>query len=299
MKRVVSISLGSKTRDHRATITLLGQEIQVERIGTDGDVEQAKRLYEALDGEVDCFGVGGAILGIEVQKRRYDFSSVWKMVEGVRHTTIVDGEGIKNTVERRIMQYVDEKIGSEIPEKKAMIVSAVDRFGMALSFDQAGYDTVFADLMFVFGVPIPVRSIAGLVRLLRIIGPIATKLPMSALYPTGTKEDVIVPKFTKYYHRAWVVGGDCNYIRRHVPDDMQGRIIVTNTTTASDVEAFRSRGIKYLVTSTPRLGTRTFGTNVLEAALVALAGKGRPLTTEETAEYVEMLDLRPQIERLN
>jgi len=36
MKRVVSVSLGSSRRDHKATLQLLGQEVTVERIGTDG-----------------------------------------------------------------------------------------------------------------------------------------------------------------------------------------------------------------------------------------------------------------------
>ena len=299
MKRVVSVSLGSKSRDHQGTLSLLGEDVIVERIGTDGDVEQARRLYEELDGRVDCLGVGGAVLGIEIEGRRYDFRSMRKLVENVKYTPIVDGEGIKNTIERQAIQYVEREIGREIPEKKALLVSAVDRFGMALSLRDAGYQTVFGDLMFVFGLSIPVRTVPGLVRLLRTIGPIATQLPMSMLYPTGEREEHIVPKFEKYYRWATVICGDCNYIRRHIPDDMQGKVIVTNTTTAADVEAFRQRGVKYLVTSTPRIGTRTFGTNVLEAAIVAASGKGRPLSMAEMAEYVAALDLHPQIETLN
>jgi hypothetical protein len=57
------------------------------------------------------------------------------------------------------------------------------------------------------------------------------------------------------------------------------KIIATNTTTAADVELFREAGIKYLVTSTPVLEGRSFGTNMMEAALIAASGKGRALTT--------------------
>lgn len=299
MKRVVSVSLGSRSRDHKAVLNLLGKEIQVERIGTDGDVAEAKRLFEALDGQVDCFGVGGAILGMEIRGRRYDFHHVHRVLEGVRQTPFVDGEGIKNVIERRMLQYVEGEIGAEIPEKKGLVVSGVDRFGLAQSFVDAGYQMVFGDLMFVFGLPIPVRSIGGLVTLMRIIGPLATRLPMSVLYPTGNKEDVIIPKFERYYRWATVIGGDCNYIRRHLPERMAGKVIVTNTTTASDVQIFAQRGVTYLATSTPRLGTRSFGTNVLEAALVALAGKGRPLTHKEIEGYVQTLGLHPQIQKLN
>ena len=54
MKRAVSISLGSVKRDKKVTITLLGEEISIERIGTDGDVEKATQMYNELDGKVDA-----------------------------------------------------------------------------------------------------------------------------------------------------------------------------------------------------------------------------------------------------
>ena len=41
MKRVVSISLGSSLRDYQITVKVLGQHVEVRRIGTNGDVAQA------------------------------------------------------------------------------------------------------------------------------------------------------------------------------------------------------------------------------------------------------------------
>ena len=66
MKRAVSISLGSTKRDKAVDVTLLGEKVRIERIGTDGDMEKAAQLYRSLDGEVDAFGVGGADLGLTV-----------------------------------------------------------------------------------------------------------------------------------------------------------------------------------------------------------------------------------------
>ena len=41
MKRAVSISIGSSKRDKAVQVTLLGQPVSIERIGTDGDMEAA------------------------------------------------------------------------------------------------------------------------------------------------------------------------------------------------------------------------------------------------------------------
>ena len=71
MKRAVSISIGSSKRDKAVEIELLGEKVSIERIGTDGDMEKAAQMYRELDGKVDAFGVGGADLGIYVDRKWY------------------------------------------------------------------------------------------------------------------------------------------------------------------------------------------------------------------------------------
>ena len=299
MKRVVSVSLGSKSRDYQIVVKLLGQEISIERIGTNGDVRQAKQLYEELDGQVDCLGVGGAVLAFDALDRSYAFPAVYALIENVTRTPVVDGGGYKHIMERRVAQYVARELGDLLSSRTAMITSSVDRLGLTLAFADAGFDLVIGDLMFALDIPIPLRSLRSFNRLVHILGPFLRFLPMSMVYPTGEREDVNTPKFAKWFRWAQVIGGDCNYITRYMPLDMRGKIIATNTTTARDVQLFRERGVSYLVTSTPRLGTRSFGTNVMESVLVALAGKGRALEPDEVEEMLSALGWEPNVEKLN
>jgi len=299
MKRAVSVSLGSSTRDKRVTLTLFGEEITLERIGTDGDVERAIQLYNELDGKVDAFGVGGIDLGFNVAGRYYPLHSAQKLVAGVRRTPVVDGGGLKHTLERRVAQFIEEHIGDEIQPKRVLIPSGVDRYGMVLSFADAGYEMIIGDLGFALGLPIPIRTLRAFHALVRVLLPILSHLPLDWLYPTGEKQEETVPKFESWYQWATVIAGDCLYIKRHMPERLDGKVIVTNTTTETDVERFRECGVRYLVTSTPRLEGRSFGTNVMEAALVALAGEGRPLSTEELEEWLDRLGLEPTIQKLN
>ena len=84
-----------------------------------------------------------------------------------------------------------------------------------------------------------------------------------------------------------------------MPDRLDGKVIATNTTTQADIEIFRASGVKYLVTSTPVLEGRSFGTNLMEAALIAASGKGRKLTKQELGELLEQLGFKPQMQTLN
>lgn len=298
MKRAVSVSIGSSARDHRVEVELLGRRIRIERIGTDGDIARAAQLYQQLDGQVDALGVGGTDLDLRVAGRKYPFPQIYRMVSAVHETPVVDGGGLKHTVERQVMQFVEREIGSEVHPKTCLVTSAADRYGMAESAVQAGYETVFGDLMFGLGLPIALRTLSAVRIMARVVAPIVTRLPFQWLYPTGEKQSQVVPKWTTYYRWASVIAGDFHYIKRHMPAQLAGKVIVTNTTTPEDVEFLRERGIAYLVTSTPRLEGHSFGTNAMEAALVALAGKGRPLTQVEIRALLAQLDYRPTIQKL-
>ncbi len=298
MKRVVSISIGSSDRDHKVEVELLGERLLIERIGTDGDINKAAQLYARLDGKVDAFGVGGTDLALRVGEKVYRFPQIMRMVSGVTRTPIVDGGGLKRTLESEVMQFVEREIGHYISPKTCLVTSAADRYGMAESAVRAGYETVFGDLMFGLGLPFPIRTLQGVRLMASLIAPLVTRLPFEWLYPTGEKQAQNVPRWEKYYRWASVIAGDFHYVRRHMPLRMDGKVIVTNTTTPQDVEFLRSRGVAYLVTTTPRLEGRSFGTNVMEATLVALAGKGRPLDVDEIREMISRLNYKPSIEKL-
>jgi hypothetical protein len=301
MKRAVSISIGSSKRDKTVELELLGEKILIERCGTDGDMEKAALLYKELDGKVDAFGVGGADLGLMVDQKWYPLYSVQKMVRYIKTTPVVDGEGLKNTVEKRLASVIEAQIGNYIQTlgKKAFITAGADRWGMTRSFIDAGYECVFGDLMFSLGIPIPLRTERALKRLAALLMPIAGRLPFEWIYPTGEKQEKRIPKWEKYYQWATVIAGDCHYIRRHMPDNLEGKVIATNTTTTMDKEIFRKAGVKYLVRSTPVLDGRSFGTNMMEAALIAISGKGRKLNYDELRSLLDQLGFDPQIEELS
>lgn len=299
MKRAVSISIGSSKRNKTVIVELLGEKVTIERVGTDGSMEKAAQLYRDLDGKVDAFGVGGTDLGLTVGQRYYPLYSMQSMVRFVKRTPLVDGAGLRHTLESQIAQFIEKQIGEYIKEKRVLVTAGVDRWDMAMSFTSAGYLCIFGDLMFALGIPIGLRSIRAVKFLASIMLPVVGRLPFEWIYPTGEKQEKRVPKYEKYYHWATVLAGDCHYVKSHMPFRLDGKVVATNTTTPDDVEQFRQAGIKYLVTSTPVMDGRSFGTNMMEAALIAVSGKGRKLTDTELTQMLDQLDFHPQLQQLN
>jgi hypothetical protein len=223
------------------------------------------------------------------------------MVRFVEKTPIVDGTGLKITLEGKAAAFLDREIPDYIQQygRKAFIMTGADRWGLTRSFSEAGYECIFGDLMFSLGIPIPLRTARQLKILAALVMPIAGRVPFEWVYPTGEKQEERKPKHENHFQWATVTAGDCHYIKRYMPNDMKGKVIVTNTTTPSDVELFRKVGVKYLATATPVLEGRSFGTNMMEAALIAISGKGRVLTHDELTKLLDQLNFEPQIQELN
>jgi hypothetical protein len=298
MKRAVSVSLGSSSRDKKVTTRLLGEEVQIERIGTNGDEQKAYEMFCELDGKVDALGVGGIDLYVHALRKDYPLYAGLKLVRDVKKTPVVDGGGLKATLETRVMQDVEKQLGDVIQPKTALLVAGLTRGGMSNSFIKAGYKVTFADLMFGLGIPIPIYTVSMANFAAAVLMPIVGRLPIEMLYPTGEKQLEVVPKYEKYYQANKVIAGDWLYIMQHSPEKMNGKVIVTNTTTEADVQFLKERGVHYLVTTTPVLDGRSFGTNMFEAALVAAAGKNRALTVAELDQIIDDLGLKAQIQDL-
>src|SRR5690606_26964872 len=158
---------------------------------------------------------------------------------------------------------------------------------MAEALHGAGCDLMLGDLVFGLNIPIALRSLKALERVGTLALPIVTRLPFKILYPTGSKQEAVQTRFSRYVHWADMVAGDFHFIRRNMPADLTGKTILTNTIVKQDIEELQRRGARRLVTTTPELEGRSFGTNVLEAILVAFAGEGRELTPQR---YLELLE---------
>ena len=298
MKHVVGISLGSSQRDHAVTVEMMGEKCRVERFGTNGDMERMIGLIKEYDGKVDAFGLGGIDIYISAVDKRYTLRDARKLVQAAQQTPIVDGSGLKHVLERRVIEYLVANTGIFKERHRVLITSAMDRLGMAQALFDAGCDVTLGDFLFVLNVPLPLKSLKSLARLARFIAPIVVRLPFSMIYPTGEQQGENKPRQVKYFLENEIIAGDFHFIHRYMPPELPGKIVITNTVTSDDVRYLKERGVKTLVATTPEMEGRSFGTNMLEAILVSLAGGKSELTEDQYDRMLEDLKITPRIEEL-
>ena len=300
MKKVVSISIGSSTRNKTAEVEILGEKFVIERIGTDGDLKKAIELIKELDGKVDAFGMGGIDLYLSAGNQRYIIKDALPLKNAAKITPIVDGSGLKNTLERKVIKYIQKKGIVDLKGKKVLMTSVMDRFGMAQAFYEEGARLIIGDLMFALNIPIPLHSLKVVYFLSFIIVPIVVRLPFEMIYPTGDKQlKIDSKKYERFYKEADIIAGDYLFIKKYMPERLDGKIIVTNTVTQEDVEMMKEKGVKMLITTTPNINGRSFGTNVMEGVLVAIAGKKQEeMTPQDYDELLDKIGFEPRIEYL-
>jgi hypothetical protein len=231
--------------------------------------------------------------------------SLLPLVKGVRRTPLVDGTGLKMTLERQAVLEVDRQIGMHLKGRQALVMTAVDRWGMAEGAREAGFQTTFGDLIYSFGIPVPIKSERAIRLLAALIAPLATRMPFHWLYPVGKAQEHRKPTAVKYFQQADVILGDCHYVWKYMPDQLNGKTVITNTTTREDVDFFRKAGVRFLATTTPVYDGRSFGTNLMEAAIIAASGRKELVDYSRPGDYfpwiegmIQKLHLVPQIQEL-
>ena len=162
----------------------------------------------------------------------------------MKKTPVVDGSGLKNTLERAAVELPADGAGLELRGKRVLMVSALDRFGMAQALVAAGADMIFGDFIFALDLDRPVRGLDEFEEMARKYLPDACKLPFQFFYPTGKKQDrPPQPKYPEYYDDAEIIAGDFHFMRQYMPDRLDGKMVLTNTLTAERRRrAARARG---------------------------------------------------------
>ncbi len=275
----------------------MGEEFDIARIGTDGSIDKAIAKLKELDGTVDAIGLGGIDVYLYAGSDRYAVRDGLRLLDAAKITPVVDGSGLKNTLERQAVAYLQAELGIVLRGKRVLMVSALDRFGMAQALVEAGADVIFGDFIFALDLDRPVRGLEEFEEMARRYLPDACKLPFQFFYPTGKKQDrAPQAKYPEYYDDADIIAGDYHFMRQFMPPRLDGKTVLTNTVTTDDIAFLRDHGIAQLITTTPDFGGRSFGTNVVEAALVAMLGKRwSDVTEDDYTGLLRRLDLKPRV----
>lgn len=299
MLRVVSISLGPSSRDKAVEIELLGRRLMIERIGADGQIDRFARFLRQYDGVADVLCLGGLNLRISWAGVDYPVRQVRMILRDVCSTPVVDGSTLRAVLEPLTLDALDDEGVISPAEARVLMMNALDRYGLARAIGERCREVIYGDLVFSFGIPVPVRSLSAMDSWARMLLPVVTRLPHQWAYATGVHSNRISSGHESYYDWADMIAGDFSYIRHYMPERLDGKVILTNTTTAGDIDLLSARGARCVVTTTPEIEGRAFAMNVTEGVFTALLGRcPDEITPDDYISVAHELGWQPQIRHL-
>ncbi len=287
MKRVVSISLGPSAQDRQFEVELLGQKVQVEKRGTDGDMDRAAVLIRELDGQVDAISLDSMNTKFIVGRKTWIHHEVTALARRAKKTPVVDGTELRRTLERWAVAYMDKAFPGMFKNKLVFVPSGIDRHSMATVLESHGARVVFGDMMFQLGLEFPLKSFKQLELYCKFAMPYLCRRPYKALYPVGHRQTTKRPLGTHWFQKADIIAGSVHYINRYGPDSLRNKVVITNTLQKEDLERMRDKGVRLVLTTTPELSGESFGTNILEAIFVAILDK--PFEEIKTDDYLNLI----------
>lgn len=299
MKRVISVSLGASSRDKWAEMEILGERVLLERLGTDGSLRRFERLLRQFSDTADVLCLGGMNLGVHWRGEFYPYTQVQRIVECVENRPVVDGSGLKATLEPLTVQVLAERGLVEYSESRCLMAGTLDRYWLARALCDRCKEIVFAETLSVPGLKGPMTSMERLDRWAGRLLPILTRLPYRWTHPAGARAEE-TRRVSRLVKGCELFAGDFVCLRPFLPEDLSGRVIITNTTTSDDEMMLRSRGLRLLVTSTPVISGRAFATNVMEGVFVSLLNRPpSELSGEDYLDLASEMNWEPEIRRLS
>ena len=276
MKTVVSVSLGSSSRDHRAQVDAARRAVRHlarrhRRLDRARDRSSCTRSTARSTRSASAGSTSICTPGRSAT-RCATACGCWRRS---KPTPVADGSGLKNTLERAAVRVRARRPRLELRGRKVLMVSALDRFGMAQALVDAGADVLFGDFIFALDLDKPVRDLAEFEAARREVsaGRVQAAVPVllsdRAANKTGRRSRN-TPSTTTKPTSSPATTTSC---ASSCPTGSTAKLILTNTVTENDIAELRARGAAQLVTTTPDFGGRSFGTNVIEAALLAMLGK--------------------------
>jgi predicted amino acid dehydrogenase len=302
MKRIVSIGLGPSRRNYCCTITILGQRVEIRRIGTDGNSAHVAMLARAYDGEVDVISLGMPAVAAQVRATCYMHRDLRGLADQPRHTPVVYGQVLRTTLERWAALRANEILTGTWQGCRVLVPSGIESYQSASVLSALQPCLRFADPLLHSGLPFapPLRSIAQLEQYAAVALPTLIRLPLRFMLGIPGTRGRANQRIQRLFKQAELIVGRCETIMRCAPPALPGRIILTDDPSPAEIEDLRRRGVATLVTLTQPLCTEQpfLAVDVLEAIITAINGYSGPPDEADALAWIAAAGWEPAIQHL-
>ncbi len=299
-KLIVSYSLGNSSRDKEVEADFNGHAFILSRRGYNGNIAALTEAIQRNELQADVMTLGGIDFALEFLDRSYPFRQAKPLRAAAGKRLFVDGANFKRWVEPVFFKEIFAQ--GVLPEKANVLFPlGANRLFLAKAMEECGYNRqFFGDLIYNVGFPrFLIRGLSSYNLVGHLLAGLIVQLPFAWIYSANEAEDVHLSRRKDLFFKAGIIAGDYHGFAKFLPDNLAGKIIITNTVTEENLNTLRGKGIKGLVTFSAGRDGRFFGANMLDGVITAfLADKQLEINSGNYLWAVTELGMRPAYSRL-
>ena len=295
MKHVVGISLGAGQQDFSFRTRLLGQPLQVRRIGTDGDVAEAGRLLRHWDTRADAIGLGLAKDRGHLAEGGHEAGLAKRLRAKVSHAPFSTGARLADICLERAVRHAQSTLGHYFDNARVLFFSGVAHQKLALSMAEYTPNLHFADPVLQLGSPKLLTSLDAL-------GLYAGGMHyVSHWVPRRLVSGPLLAQWAQHVLRravqhASVVVAPVHQLDGMGLEELAGKTVVTHTVNDARLAAFKDKGVNLVIDGAPVLQGHAIDPSLLDAMLLAASGRhGSGLLDDDYLDILGAEGMQPRL----
>jgi predicted amino acid dehydrogenase len=295
MKTVISISLGASSQDFEFGTTLLGEKLQVRRLGTDGSVTRALELLRQWEPRASAIGLALTRHRRGLGARRATERDSTRLRHAVTQVPVTAGSRLADLFLEWAVRHTQIELGHYFDNARVLFFSGMTHHKLAMSMSEYTANLQFADPLLDLGVPKLLPSLAAL-----------SLYSAGAHYVTGWTPPRVVPAallerwshfvLRKAMHKATVVVAPAHELEPFGLEELAGKTVITATVDDRRLARFKRAGVHMVVDGSPVLQGHVLSADLLDAMILAASGKSAAeMLEDDYLEIIAGLGMQPRI----
>ena len=295
MKNVIGVSLGARQHDFEIRTQLLGQTLRVRRLGTDGDLVEARRLLSHWDAHADAIGLGlakdsgGRLIG------GGDKPPVARLRALVKRAPFSNGARLADIVLEWAVRHAQSTLGHYFDNARVLFFSGLSHQKLALSMAEYTSNLHFADPVLQLGSPKLLTSLDALGLYASGMHYVAEWVPRRLL------SGPLLEQWARYVlgravRHATVVVAPVHELDGFGLEELAGKTIVTHTVNDARLAAFKDKGVHLVIDGSPMVQGHAIDPSLFDAMLLAASGRhGGDLQDDDYLEILSAEGMQPRL----
>jgi len=303
MKKILSISLGSKKYDYEFKTQFLGKSFFIKRLGTDGNIDLAADMLIDMQHEYDAIGLASLNYKKYSGIKKFfntDSDLLKRMIKEIK-IPVTTGQHLRKVAHQWTIDHIQHRLGNYFDNIRVLFLSGVINSTIIEALSEYTDNLVFADLLLDHGIPRLLNSInefkiysKGINNALEFF---PSKIISKNLYTITSLNDFL---FQNAIKNANVIVIPNNMFFDYIKDttlmQLSGKIIITSTVYDERLTFLRQRNVNVVIDATPKVLERIVGFNILEAMIILFYSKTtESITSDDFLEVICENAMAPRI----